>query len=158
MHPSATDVAQGMQTSTPSPESDALRAKPPEIELTDVDSEVFNTGIRVMVMGVGGGGCQTVHFMIDQQVQGIEFACVDTNLVVVVNRAACKTIQLGASGFSSDGQPATARKVALGSAHEICAALKNVALLFIVAGFGGGTETLGQFLMPKSFRLRCAST
>lgn len=116
-----------------------MRASHSGIELVEIDSEEFNTGIRVMVMGVGGGGCQTVHFMIEQPVQGIDFACVDTNLMPLVDHAACKSIQLGAIGFSSDGQPAIARDAALGLADEIRATLKNVALLFIVTGLGGGT-------------------
>jgi cell division protein FtsZ len=137
LYPNAIAVAQGLPTSAPTPESDALRAKPSGIELVNIADEEFNTGIRVM--GVGGGGCQTVRFMIDQQVQGIEFACVDTDLMALVDHAACKTIQLGASGFSTNGQQAIARDAALGSADDIRAALKNADLLFIVTGLGGGT-------------------
>ncbi|MBE7940514.1 MULTISPECIES: cell division protein FtsZ [Ramlibacter] len=109
------------------------------IEMIEV--EEFHQGTQIKVIGVGGGGGNAVHHMIERQVQGVEFICANTDAQALARNPAHKTIQLGGSGLGAGSKPEKGREAAEAAVDSIRAAIDGAHMLFITAGMGGGTGT-----------------
>lgn len=99
---------------------------------------------RIVVFGVGGGGCNAINNMVGRDMKGVEFIAANTDLQSLSSSKADKVIQLGKK--TTEGQGAGSfPEVGLASAEEakdeIIEALKGTQLLFLTAGMGGGTGT-----------------
>ena len=106
-----------------------------------IETEEFNQGTQIKVIGVGGGGSNAVDHMIATGVQGVEFICANTDAQALVRGSASKTIQLGASGLGAGSKPEKGRAAAELAESDIRAAIDGAHMLFITAGMGGGTGT-----------------
>ena len=107
-------------------------------------TEQYSRLPKIVVMGVGGGGCNAINNMMDKKIEGVEFVAVNTDVQSLVNSKAQKTIQLGRNTTKGQGAgtyPEVGRSSAEESKEEIEDALKDVELLFLTAGMGGGTGT-----------------
>lgn len=112
---------------------------------------------KIVVMGVGGGGCNAVNNMMDKKIDGVEFIAVNTDIQSLANSKAHKTIQLGKSttkGQGAGSYPEIGLSSAEESKEEIEEALKDVQLLFLTAGMGGGTGTGATPYIAKLARER----
>jgi len=109
------------------------------IEMIETDS--FQSGTQIKVIGVGGGGSNAVDHMIEREVQGVEFICANTDAQALNRARAATVIQLGSSGGGAGGQPDVGRKAAEDAAEDIRQAIRGTHMLFITAGMGGGTGT-----------------
>ncbi len=109
------------------------------IEMIEV--EEFNQGTQIKVIGVGGGGGNAVAHMIERGVQGVQFACANTDAQALSRSNAPKLIQLGSNGLGAGGKPDKGRDAAELAVDEIRAAIDGAHMLFITAGMGGGTGT-----------------
>lgn len=99
---------------------------------------------KIVVMGVGGGGCNAVNNMMEKKIDGVEFIAVNTDIQSLVNSKAEKTIQLGKNITKGEGAgvyPEIGLSSAEESREEIEEALEGVKLLFLTTGMGGGTGT-----------------
>ncbi len=106
-----------------------------------IESEEFNQGTQIKVIGVGGGGGNAVEHMIARQVQGVEFITANTDAQALSRTAAHKTIQLGQSGLGAGSKPDKGRDAAEAAVESIRSAISGAHMLFITAGMGGGTGT-----------------
>ncbi|TFY99736.1 cell division protein FtsZ [Ramlibacter rhizophilus] len=106
-----------------------------------IESEEFNMGTQIKVIGVGGGGGNAVEHMIERQVQGVEFINANTDAQALARTAAHKTIQLGQSGLGAGSKPEKGREAAEAAVEQIREAITGAHMLFITAGMGGGTGT-----------------
>ena len=106
-----------------------------------IESEGFNQGTQIKVIGVGGGGSNAVEYMIARSVQGVEFISANTDAQALVRSSASRTIQLGESGLGAGSKPEKAREAAEAAAEDIREAIDGAHMLFITAGMGGGTGT-----------------
>ena len=101
---------------------------------------------NIVVVGVGGGGNNAVNNMIRAGVKSASFVVMNTDMQALnmsLVAPHCK-IQLGANmtgGLGAGSDPEVGRKAAEESRERIKAALKDIDLLFITAGMGGGTGT-----------------
>jgi len=99
---------------------------------------------RIKVVGVGGAGGNAVNNMIDSNLQGVKFIVANTDVQSLdISRAELK-IQLGAGlteGLGAGANPSVGREAALENLEDIRAALTDSHMVFITAGFGGGTGT-----------------
>lgn len=98
---------------------------------------------RILVVGVGGGGCNAVNTMIRSKVTGVEFVAVNTD-VQALNRIAAHRVQIGGQlsrGLGAGANPEIGRRAALEDLEKIRAILKGADMVFITAGMGGGTGT-----------------
>ena len=95
--------------------------------------------LKITVIGIGDGGCNSVHHMIGCEVKGFEFICSNTDALALSHSRASKTIQLGANGLGTGGQSALGRLAANGTEDAVRRELEGTHLLFIVACMGGGT-------------------
>ncbi|WP_338982985.1 cell division protein FtsZ [Spiroplasma endosymbiont of Othius punctulatus] len=100
--------------------------------------------VNIKVIGVGGGGCNSVNKMIEESIDGVDFIVANTD-VQVLNMSNCKNkIILGekvTNGLGAGAEPEIGRLAAIESEKEIKAHLAGAHLVFITAGMGGGTGT-----------------
>ena len=98
----------------------------------------------IKVIGVGGGGNNTVNRMIEHGVQGIEFIAVNTDAQALHLSKAEVKIQIGeksARGLGAGANPEVGKKAAEESKEQIKDALQGADMVFVTAGMGGGTGT-----------------
>jgi cell division protein FtsZ len=103
-----------------------------------------NIGGRLMVVGVGGGGSNAIDHMIEAKISGVEFVAVNTDAQALERARAPIKVQLGAvstKGRGSGGNPETGKQAALEDVDLIQQTLKGAEMVFVTAGFGGGTGT-----------------
>ncbi|MDN6519295.1 MAG: cell division protein FtsZ, partial [Enterococcus sp.] len=101
-----------------------------------------NEGAVIKVIGVGGGGGNAVNRMIEENVKGVEFIAVNTDVQALKNSKAETVIQLGpkfTQGLGAGSQPEVGEKSAEESEDAIREALGGADMIFITAGMGGGT-------------------
>ncbi len=107
-----------------------------------IDNEQF---AKIKVIGVGGAGGNAVANMINAKLQGIKFVVANTDAQALESSQAPKKIQLGEAltqGLGAGANPEIGEKAALESKEDIRTALgDNLHMVFITAGFGGGTGT-----------------
>jgi cell division protein FtsZ len=103
-----------------------------------------DVGGRLMVVGVGGGGSNAIDHMIEAKISGVEFVAVNTDAQALERSQATIKLQLGAvltKGRGSGGNPEIGRQAALEDVDLIQKTLKGAEMVFVTAGFGGGTGT-----------------
>ncbi len=109
-------------------------------ELMDVDSQ--NAVIKVI--GVGGGGGNAVNHMLQQQIDGVEFICANTDAQALNNTQVRTALQLGANvtrGLGAGANPERGYEAAMEDRDRIADAIEGADMVFITAGMGGGTGT-----------------
>ena len=102
------------------------------------------TGIaKIKVVGVGGGGNNTVHSMIKEKIEGVEFIVANTDQQVLNSSTAHVVLPLGlsAKGLGAGADPEIGRKAALEVEESIKQQLVHTDMVIIAAGMGGGTGT-----------------
>ena len=99
---------------------------------------------KIKVIGVGGAGGNAINNMIASNLKGVKFICANTDAQALdVSRAEVR-IQLGeqlTEGLGAGANPDIGREAALENADAIRASLEDSHMVFITAGFGGGTGT-----------------
>ena len=99
---------------------------------------------KIKVIGVGGGGNNAVNRMIDEQVKGVEFIAVNTELQVLNKSEAETKIQIGeklTKGLGAGAKPEIGEQAAEESREDLTKALTGADMVFVTAGMGGGTGT-----------------
>lgn len=100
-----------------------------------------NQGATVIkVVGVGGAGGNAVEHMIRENVQGVEFICMNTDAQALDQSSADAKLQLG-PGLGAGGKPEKAHDLAQVERARIAEMLTGANMVFITAGMGGGTGT-----------------
>ena len=107
--------------------------------------EYSTSGIKIAIVGVGGGGCNTIKRLIDYGMNGPQLIAVNTDRIHLDTiKQPAKKILIGQSitrGLGAGGFPEIAQKSAEASRAELNQALEDVDLVFLTAGMGGGTGT-----------------
>lgn len=117
----------------------------------DLDQDLHRNS-RIVVIGVGGGGITAVQYMIDLNLSGVDFVCVDTDLQHLGSNSSDQSrsrfrqfIHLGSAefglGLSTVENQNLARQAALQSESALRSALSGAGLVFITASMGDSTGT-----------------
>ncbi len=99
---------------------------------------------KIKVIGVGGAGGNAVNNMIDAKLQGVTFIVANTDIQALEASRAEVKIQIGkelTEGLGAGADPNKGHEAALESTDELREALEDSHMVFITAGFGGGTGT-----------------
>ncbi len=107
-------------------------------------ADLMTGAAKIKVLGVGGGGCNAVNQMVRAGIKSAEFVAVNTDKQALMASLAPTKLQIGANltqGLGAGARPEKGEKAAMESREEIEDELKNVDMLFITAGMGGGTGT-----------------
>jgi len=108
---------------------------------TYVDNE---KSAKIKVIGVGGAGGNAINNMIASNLQGVKFIAANTDAQALEISQASIRIQLGegiTEGLGAGANPTVGRDAALENEEDIREALADSHMVFITAGFGGGTGT-----------------
>jgi cell division protein FtsZ len=106
---------------------------------TYVDKE---KSAKIKVIGVGGAGGNAINNMIASNLQGVKFIAANSDAQALEISKAPIRIQLGqhlTEGLGAGANPQVGRDAALENEEEIRQALADSHMVFITAGFGGGT-------------------
>ena len=98
----------------------------------------------IKVVGVGGAGGNAVNNMIDSNLQGVTFIVANTDLQALSSSKAQIKLQIGeelTKGLGAGANSQVGREAALENTEAIRNALAGSNMVFITAGFGGGTGT-----------------
>jgi len=106
--------------------------------------EETHNGARIKVIGVGGGGLNAVNRMIEEGMEGVEFIVTNTDLQALQLSKAPVKVQIGTKltqGLGAGANPEVGRKAALEDTDKLIEVLEGADMVFVTAGFGGGTGT-----------------
>ncbi len=108
------------------------------------DSNVKNNGAKILVIGVGGAGSNTITRLFEMNMNEINSIAMNTDLNHLNITKANKKILIGkeiTKGLGAGGFPEVGRKAAEENRSEIKQLLKDTDMIFLVGGLGGGTYT-----------------
>ena len=117
-------------------------------EMEEMDQNVVN----IKVVGVGGGGTNTVNRMIASDIKGVEFVVMNTDKQSLNKSAASRKVIIGervTRGFGAGANPEVGKRAAEESIEEITQALKGADMVFLTSGMGGGTGTGASPVIAK---------
>jgi cell division protein FtsZ len=112
----------------------------------------LETFAHIKVIGVGGSGQNAVDHMIDANIDGVEYICVNTDTQHLHHSKATKKIHIGKNltkGVGAGMNPEIGRKAVEETKAEIQEVLKDVDMIFIACGMGGGTGTGAAPMIAK---------
>ena len=110
----------------------------------DFSYEKTNLAVKIKVIGVGDAGGNAINNMIESNLIGVDFIIANTDIQVLDKSNAKMKIQIGSTltqGLGAGMNPAIGREAALESKEALKEALEGSNIVFIIAGFGGGTGT-----------------
>lgn len=101
-------------------------------------------GVKIKVIGVGGGGNNAVNRMVSANIRGVDFVAVNTDRQALQRSEAPSQHVIGekiTKGFGAGANPQIGARAAEESIEDIRALLEGTDMVFITAGMGGGTGT-----------------
>ncbi len=99
---------------------------------------------NIKVIGVGGGGGNSVNTMIEGGIEGVDFIVANTDCQVLETSMAGTKVHLGRNltkGLGAGANPEVGKAAALEDASRVAEALAGADMVFVTAGMGGGTGT-----------------
>jgi cell division protein FtsZ len=117
-------------------------------ELLEIDKELEallkKQNAKIKVVGVGGGGNNTLSRMHEIGIKGGEMIAVNTDAQDLLYANADKKILIGrelSKGLGAGSNPKIGEEAARETEHEIKKKLEGADMIFITCGLGGGTGT-----------------
>lgn len=109
----------------------------------NIESDITDYGQNavIKVIGVGGGGCNALNFMIDQKVRGVEFISIDSDAWPPKNIKAAQYLQIDVTEISCEA-----------GREQISRLIDDAHMVFIVAGMGGETGIAAAAIVAKISR------
>ena len=115
--------------------------------------QVFDSGVDIKVIGVGGGGNNAVNRMISTNIRGVEFIAMNTDKQALNTSCAAKKLVIGdkiTKGLGAGSNPEVGKRAAEESIDAIKEILDGADMVFITAGMGGGTGTGAAPVIAKA--------
>ncbi|MCK5117149.1 MAG: cell division protein FtsZ [Candidatus Aegiribacteria sp.] len=115
----------------------------PRLQIVDVTEE-YHGKPKIVVIGIGGCGCNAIDRMLNADIIGVEYIALNTDLQALQNCEPDLKVQLGpklTGGLGAGGNVETGESSAEESRDEIVESLQDCSMVFIAAGMGGGTGT-----------------
>ena len=112
--------------------------------MTFEHDDTNSSGVKIEVIGVGGGGNNAVNRMINSNIKGVEFVAINTDAQVLKKSDATTKLAIGqklTNGFGAGANPQIGARAAEESIDEIKKSLEDADMVFVTAGMGGGTGT-----------------
>ena len=114
------------------------------------DDKSYNPVAQIKVIGVGGGGNNSIKTLLGTKLDGLDFIIANTDKQVLEQFDKSMVLQLGdKKGLGAGAKPEIGQAAALASEDEIKSRLKGADLVIITAGMGGGTGTGASPVIAK---------
>ena len=104
----------------------------------------IETFARIKVIGLGGGGNNSITRMVEVGIGGVEFIAINTDAQQLHHCKATQKVHIGKNltrGLGAGMSPEIGRQAAEENREEIYEAVKGADMVFITCGLGGGTGT-----------------
>jgi len=114
---------------------------------------VYDSGVNIKVIGVGGGGNNAVNRMISTNIRGVEFIAINTDSMALDTSCAAKKLVIGdkiTRGKGAGANPDVGKRSAEESIEAIKDILAGADMIFVTAGMGGGTGTGAAPVIAKA--------
>ena len=112
-------------------------------ETTDTE-EYYDSGVKIKVIGVGGGGGNAVNRMLDSNIRGVEFITVNCDRQALMKSHAKTKVITGeriTNGHGAGSNPDVGKQAAEENLDDLKQILNGAHMVFITSGMGGGTGT-----------------
>ncbi len=112
--------------------------------MLEIRNNESDSSAKILVVGVGGAGNNAVNRMIEENIIGVEFVCVNTDKQHLKTCKAPTIVQIGeklTKGLGAGAQPEVGEKAAEESREELTDIIKGSDMVFVTCGMGGGTGT-----------------
>ncbi len=122
------------------------------LQMDDTAKKLQANNARIKVFGIGGAGLNAVNNMIRSGLSGVEFFAGNTDAQALTSSEAVNKIQLGdqiTRGLGAGADPDIGCAAARESIETIRKSLEGADMVFITAGMGGGTGTLGSSVVAE---------
>ncbi len=119
------------------------------IKLFETDNNNLN---KIKVIGVGGCGCNSINYLVKNNLSNVELIGINTDIQSLENCMVNRKIQIGVNvcgGIGAGGDPELGKEALKENIDLIRMTLENTDLLFLTAGLGGGTGTGATPLIAK---------
>lgn len=106
--------------------------------------DMFQKSAKILVIGVGGAGCNCITKLTDMGIKGAHTVAVNTDAKHLQITKAGKKILIGkeaTKGLGAGGYPDIGKRAAEEDKQVFKEILKDVDMTFLVTGLGGGTGT-----------------
>jgi cell division protein FtsZ len=118
---------------------------------------------NISVIGVGGGGCNTVSRMMkDKHIPGVQYICVNTDIKSLGKAPeGAKLVYIGerlTHGLGAGGDPQVGAEAAETGKLALQRAVSKSDLVFITIGLGGGTGTGAAPIVAETVKRTGATT
>ncbi len=104
----------------------------------------IETFAKIKVVGIGGGGGAAINRMISDNIKGVDFMVVNTDVQALNHNLAPIKIPIGKTitrGLGAGMNPEVGARAAEENQNEIREALSGADMVFLTCGLGGGTGT-----------------
>jgi len=115
-----------------------------ELTLLEIRTNEADSSAKILVIGVGGAGNNAVNRMIEENILGVEFVCINTDKQHLKSCKAPLCIQIGeklTKGLGAGAQPEIGQKAAEESKEQLTEIIQGADMVFVTCGMGGGTGT-----------------
>lgn len=120
--------------------------------MDDTAKKLQANNANIKVFGIGGAGLNAVNNMIRCGLAGVEFYSANTDAQALASSDAPNKLQLGdqiTKGLGAGADPDIGQAAARESIENIRKSLEGADMVFITAGMGGGTGTLGSSVVAE---------
>ncbi len=112
--------------------------------MLEIKIDESENAARILVIGVGGAGNNAVNRMVEENIMGVEFLGINTDVQALKFSKAPTAMQIGeklTKGLGCGSKPEIGEKAAEESQEELTQAVKGADMVFVTCGMGGGTGT-----------------
>lgn len=120
--------------------------------MDDIATKLQASKAVIKVFGIGGAGVNAVNNMMRSGLNGVEFYAANTDAQALASSPVKNKLQLGeeiTKGLGAGADPDVGYAAARESVELIREALSGADMVFITAGQGGGTGTLGSTVVAE---------
>lgn len=112
----------------------------------------YDSGVKIKVIGVGGGGGNAVNRMIESNIQGVDFVTINCDKQALLTSSAPAKIAIGdkiTKGHGAGSDPEVGKRAAEENIEDIQNIIRGADMVFITTGMGGGTGTGAAPIVAK---------
>ena len=120
--------------------------------MDETQKKLAANNANIKVFGIGGAGLNAVNNMIRGGLSGVDFYSANTDAQALASCLSNNRIQLGdeiTKGLGAGADPDIGYAAAKESIEQIRKSLDGADMVFITAGMGGGTGTLGASVVAE---------